>query len=104
MVERLVDAVAGPTALADEPAAIAGQVAHLTEQTRRDVARQGEAELANAGQPQAVVGIGVLAADLLDVLGMEQVGVDAGFFQRLERRLPVDAGAFHRGGGDAVSS
>ena len=33
-----------------------------------------------------------------------QVGVDTGFFQLLERRLPVDAGAFHRGGGDAVSS
>ena len=68
MVERLVDAVAGPTALADEAAALAGQLAQLTEQTRRDVAWQGEAELADAGQPQAVVGIGLLAADLLDML------------------------------------
>ena len=54
MVERLVDAVAGPTALADEAAAIAGQLAQLAEETRRDVAWQGEAELADAGQPQAV--------------------------------------------------
>ena len=59
-------------------------------------------ELADAGQPQAVAGIGLLPADLLDVLGIEQVGVNAGVFERLERGLPVDPGAFHRGGGDAV--
>ena len=88
VVERLVDAVAGPTALADEAAAIAGQLAQLAEETRRDVAWQGEAELADAGQPQAVVGIGLLAADLLDMLSMKQVGVDTRFFQRLEWCLP----------------
>ena len=38
------------------------------------------------------------------MLSMKQVGVDTRVFQRLEWRLPVDAGAFHRGGGDAVSS
>ena len=94
VIERLVDAVAGPTALADEAAAIAGQLAQLTEKTRGDVAWQGEAELADAGQPQAVVGIGLFASDLLDVLSMKQVGVDTRFFQRLEWGLPVDAGAF----------
>ena len=36
------------------------------------------------------------------MLGIEQVGVNAGVFERLERGLPVDPGAFHRGGGDAV--
>ena len=102
MVERLVDAIAGPTALGNEPAAVAGQLAQLPEQTRRNVARQGETELADAGQPQAVVGIGLLSADLPDVLSMEQVGADAGLFERLERSLPVDPGALHHGGGDAV--
>ena len=84
MVERLVDAIACPTAFGNEPATIAGQLAQLPEQTRRNVARQGEAELADAGQPEAVVGIGLLSADLPDVLGMEQVGADAGLFERLE--------------------
>ena len=104
MVENLVDAVARATAVGDEPGAMAGQLAQLTEQMRLDVARKGEAELADAGQPWAVVDIGLLAADLPDVLGMGQVGADAGLFQRLERSLPVGPGAFHRGGGDAVSS
>ena len=102
MVERLVDAIAGPTAFGNQPAAVAGQLAQLPEQTRRDVARQGEAELADAGQPEAVVGIGLLSADLPDMLGMKQVGADAGLFERLERSLPVDPGALHHGGGDAV--
>ena len=38
----------------------------------------------------------------LDVLGMEQFGADAGVFERLEWGFPVDPGAFHRGGGDAM--
>ena len=83
-------------------AAVAGQLPQLPEQTRWDVARQRQTELADASQPQAVVGIGLLTADLLDVLGIEQIGVDARVFQRLERRLPVDSGAFHGRGGDAV--
>ncbi len=93
---------AGAAALGDELAAVAGHLAQLAEQTRRDMARQGEAELADAGQPQAVVGIRLFTADLLDVLGVEQVSVDAGLFQRLERGLPVDPGAFQGRGGDAV--
>ncbi len=63
---------AGAAALGDELAAVAGHLAQLAEQTRRDMARQGEAELADAGQPQAVVGIRLFTADLLDVLGVEQ--------------------------------
>ena len=78
VVERLVDAVAVPAALADELATIAGQLPHVAEVPRGHVARLGETELADAGQPQAIVDIGLLAADLLDVLGVEQRGADAG--------------------------
>lgn len=69
----------------DEGPAVAGQLAQLTELTGRDIARQGEAELTDAGQPRTVVDIGLLATNLFDVLGMKQFGVNAGVFQGLER-------------------
>ena len=83
-----MDPVAIPAALGDELTAVAGQLPQLAEAPRGNVARLGEAELADARQPQAVVDVGLLAANLLDVLGMEQCGVDAGVLQRLERSLP----------------
>ena len=100
VVERFVDPVAGPATLGDQRPAVSGQLAQLAELTGRDIARQGEAELTDAGQPQTVVDIGLLAANLFDVLGMKQFGVNAGVFQGLERDFPVDPGAFHRGRGD----
>ena len=42
---------------------VRGHLAQLAEQTRRDMARQGEAELADASQPQAVGGIRLFTAD-----------------------------------------
>ena len=88
MGRAFVDPVAIPAALGDELTAVAGQLPQLAEAPRGNVARLGEAELADARQLQAVVDVGLLAANLLDLLGMEQCGVDAGVLQRLERSLP----------------
>ena len=100
VVEGLVDSVASPAPFGDEGPAVPSQRAQLAEPTGRDEAGLSEAELTDASQPQAVADIGLLAADLLDGVGIEQVGVNAGVFQRLERGLPVDAGPFQGGGGD----
>ena len=46
--------------------------------------------MADAGQPQAIAGIGLLAARIcFDLLGIEQVGADAGVVERLERDFQV---------------
>ena len=64
--ERLVDAVAGPAAVADQLAAVAAQLAQLAEIAGRHIAGPAQAELANAGQPQAVRHVAVAALHLLD--------------------------------------
>lgn len=103
VVEGLVDTIPGPTALGDEPAAIAGQLAQLPEQARRNVAQQGEAELQmRASHRLSLVSV-FLPRIWRTCWACSRLCADAGLFQRLERRLPVDPGALHRGGGDVVS-
>ena len=103
VVEGLVDPVAGPAALGNERPAVAGQLAQLAEST---VAGRSSVTQDRTGRCGPATGCrwhrSSSLTDLLDVLGIEQVGVNAGVFERLERGLPVDPGAFHRGGGDAV--
>ena len=67
VVQRLVDAVAGPAALADQPAAVPAQLAQLAESAGRHIARPAQAELADAGQPQAVRHVALAALDLLEL-------------------------------------
>ena len=100
-VEHLLHAVSDPASLADEGAPVAGQHAHFAKRLRRHVARRGQTELAHPRQPYAVGDIGLAAPELLDLTGVDQGGGNAGILQRLERRQPVDAGAFHHRGVDA---
>ena len=97
-IEDLVDPVPQARAVPDELATQAADFAQAAEQGWRDHAGAPQTELADAGQPDAVRHIGLAALDLLDVLGLDQDGLDAGFFQGLIGRLPVDAGRFQHGG------
>ena len=87
--------------MADEGAPITGQHPHLAERLGRHMARGGQTELAHPRQPHAVGDIGLAALELLDLAGVDQRHRDAGCLQHLERRQPVDAGAFHHRGVDA---
>ena len=57
VAQSLVDPVAGAASLGDQCPAVANQLAQVAESSRRDDARHGEAELADARQPQAAVGV-----------------------------------------------
>lgn len=103
MVQRLVDAVAGPAALADQLAAVAAQLAQLAERARRHIAGPAQAELADAGQPQAVGHVALAAFDLLDELGMQQQRLDARVLEGLKGSLPENARALQRCGRHAMA-
>ena len=72
--QEVNDPVAGANALGDEPAATPGSTgAGATDGT--DAARRRSAGRDRSGNLQAVVGIGLLAAELPDALDIEHVGV-----------------------------
>ena len=66
--------------------------------TRWDHAGAGQAELAHPRQPDAVGDVGLVPLELLDLVRVHQRHGDARVFERLERGLPVHAGAFHQDG------
>jgi hypothetical protein len=45
--------------------------------------------------PLAVQDVGLLTGDVLELAGIDQVDLEAAFFQQLVDRNPVDAGGFH---------
>jgi hypothetical protein len=53
-------------------------------------------------QPLAVLHVGLTAGNVLDVFGVDQANTDAGLFQDLVGRKPVDPGRLHGHGADAA--
>ena len=86
-VEDLVDAVARACALAHELTAHARDFAQGAEPGRGNEARRTQSELADAGKPQAVGDVGLAAPELLDVLGVDELDLDARMFERLVGRV-----------------
>ena len=62
---------------------------------RRDEAAAQQARPRQHRQPFGIAGVGLSPWHLLDVLGVDHHGPDAGLFQCRIRAFPVDAGAFH---------
>ena len=98
-VQDLLDANLLLRALFDQRTAIPAQPAQVAEGLRQNQARAGEAELADAGQPDAVRDVGLAMLDLLDVLCMDDHDVDPSVGQNIVGLLPVDAGGLHDGAG-----
>ena len=82
--------------------AITSQLAKLSEASRRHMARRGQAELTDASEPETVVCVRLLAANVSDVLGVVQGRLYAGVLQRFERGFPVHTGALQGRRGDGV--
>ena len=104
VVECLLRAVADAGAIGDDLAPVAALLAQFGELAWRHVAGPRQGVLADAGQPQRVLDVGLAALDLLDVLRVDRVRLNARVLQRAEGRNPVHAGALHDGRGHAVAA
>ena len=102
-VDHLLHLVAHLAAPGDQRPPMAAQRAQVAKRLRGDETGPSQSELTHARQPAAVLDVGLAATQLLDLLGVEQLGLDAGVGQRLPRRIPIDAGRLHRRGLDAVA-
>jgi len=76
-------------------APVARDQAQFAQVLRGDEARAHQAEARQHGQPLAVGHVGLAPGDVLDHVGVDDPGRDAGVLQMGVHALPVDAGALH---------
>ena len=80
----------------DQVGAVAGQVPQLADRRRRHEARPDHLPLGDLAQPGRVELVSLRAAgQVLDVLGVDQPGLEPGRLQQVKHRLPVVAGCLH---------
>jgi hypothetical protein len=93
--ERLVQPIDLARTLLDLRLAIARQVAQLPDRPGRHEACLEQPGLDQPAQPLGIRDVGLATGDLLDVARVDQHALEVVFEDR-PRRLPVDAGGFHR--------
>ncbi len=100
LIERLVNVLDMPAALAHERVAMAPERAHAAHLGRRTESRAQQTNGVEVLQPLAIHHVGLAAGHVLHVAGVDQADLDLYLFKHLGQRDPINTRRFHRDGLD----
>ena len=94
-VQYLLCTVAHSCTVVHQLAPVTTEGTQIAKFLRRNKTMVSQIELTNTRQPTTVFNIRLATSKLFDLLRMHQVHLDSGFFDGIERCLPVHSGRFH---------
>ena len=102
LFEGLVDVLDVLSAAAQEHGALAEETAQEDDLIRGPEGAVEQSEGMESLDPLAVDDVGLASGNMLEATGVDQLDVEAAFFEDLEERDPINAGGLHGDGGDTT--